>query len=75
MKILSGADKLHGKHNSIKNKHFQNSCKFVKNFFSYGGLQIPDLQLIISLLQFSGKLIPIPDTRLLLLCQFFFILL
>ena len=33
MKILSGADKLNGKHISIKNKHFQNSYKFVNFFF------------------------------------------
>ena len=35
MEIFSGSVEFHGKHVSIKNKLFQNSCKFVENYFFF----------------------------------------
>ena len=41
LEIFPGSAEFHAKHVSIKNKHFQNSCKFAENFFFFGWLQIP----------------------------------
>ena len=41
LEIFPGSAEFHGKHVSVKNKHFQNSCKFVENFLFFGRLQIP----------------------------------
>ena len=35
MEIFPRSVEFHGKHVSIKNKHFQNSCKFVENYFFF----------------------------------------
>ena len=41
LEIFPESAEFHGKHLLIKNKHFQNSCKFVENFLFLGRLQIP----------------------------------
>ena len=70
--IFPGSTEFHRKYVSVKNKHFQNSCKFVAIFFSLDGYRSPDPQLFISLPQFSGKLILMPVKTLFFPCQLFF---
>ena len=41
LEIFPGSAEFHGKYVSVKNKHFQNSCKFGQKFFFFGRLQIP----------------------------------
>ena len=41
LEIFPGSTEFHRKYVLVKNKHFQNSCKFVVNFFFFGRLQIP----------------------------------
>ena len=72
LEIFPGSAVFHGKHVSIKNKHFQNSCKFAENFFSLDGYRYPDPQLFISLPKFPGKLILMLVKTLFFPCQLFF---